>query len=151
MRLNTTARGYGTDHQRDRRRWAPLVAGGGVDCWHCQEPIDPGEPWDLGHDDRNRSLPPRPEHRRCNRATLGRNGHTPGAARKLAYLEEKVPFGIVRCGRCGWLIRKGSAWRVGANGPEHETCVHEPCPAGPPDLRNGPRLWSQNWGAPFDD
>ena len=69
----------------------------------------------------------------------------------LGYLEPKVPYGIVRCGLCGWLIRKGSAWRVGANGPEHELCEHEPCAGGPPGPSIGPRLWSQNWGAPFDD
>ena len=63
------------------------------------------------------------------------------------YLEAKVPYGIVRCGRCGWLIRKGSAWTVGGNGPEHELCEHEPCAGGP----QGPRIWSQNWGATFDD
>ena len=31
--------------------------------------IRPDEPWDLGHDDLDRSLPRAPEHRRCNRAT----------------------------------------------------------------------------------
>ena len=76
-----------------------------------------------------------------------RRSVTTARRRKLVYLEAKVPFGIVRCGRCGWLIRKGSGWRVGGNGPEHELCEHEPCAGGPP----GPRIWSQNWGATFDD
>ena len=35
----------------------------------------------------------------------------------IDYLEAKVPLGIVRCGVCGWLIRQGSAWRVGDNRP----------------------------------
>ena len=88
----------------------PLVAGGGVCCARCQEPIERGDPWDLGHSaDRTRWTGP--EHRACNRATVSHNG----AARKLVYLEAKVPFGIVRCGRCGWRIRKGSAWTVGGN------------------------------------
>jgi hypothetical protein len=70
---------------------------------------------------------------------------------RLEYLEPKVPYGIVRCGVCGWLIRKGSAWTVGGNGPQHEVCEFDPCSGGPPGDLVGPRLWSQNWGAPFDD
>jgi hypothetical protein len=69
----------------------------------------------------------------------------------LEYLEPKVPLGIIRCGICGWLIRRGSAWRVGENGPEHETCENEVYPGGPPTGLVGPRLWSRNWGATFDD
>ena len=70
---------------------------------------------------------------------------------RLEYLEPTVPHGIVRCGVCGWLIRQGSDWRVGDNGAEHTRCEHEPCAGGPPGPGVGPRLWSQNWGAPFDD
>ena len=65
----TVARGYGQSHRADRKRWEPKVKTGTVPCRRCHEPIRPDEPWDLGHDDFDRSLPRAPEHRRCNRAT----------------------------------------------------------------------------------
>jgi hypothetical protein len=55
-----------------RLEWAPLVAGGGVRCARCGEPIKPGEPWDLGHDDLYPALYSGPEHVRCNRAAPNR-------------------------------------------------------------------------------
>ena len=61
-------RGYGVGHRQRRRVLAPIVAKGLVDCARCGEPIEPGEPWDLGHDDFDRSRYLGPEHRRCNRA-----------------------------------------------------------------------------------
>jgi hypothetical protein len=66
--LTNTQRGYGYKHQLLRRRWAPLVAAGIVDCARCGQRIAPGQPWDLGHDDADRSRYNGPEHRRCNRA-----------------------------------------------------------------------------------
>lgn len=68
-----TQRGYGTDHDRLRARWAPLVATGLIQCWRCHLLIPAGAPWDLGHDDRDRSRYAGPEHRACNRATAGRH------------------------------------------------------------------------------
>lgn len=67
-------RGYGVAHEAERKRWAPLVATGGVKCWRCTEHINGDEPWDMGHDDRvNDPKTYRgPEHVRCNRATAGR-------------------------------------------------------------------------------
>lgn len=72
-------RGYDAAHDAERKRWAPLVATGMVKCWRCRLPIGPGEPWDLGHDDQDRSKYRGPEHAEktddhpaCNRATSGR-------------------------------------------------------------------------------
>lgn len=58
---------YGHRHRQVRRFWAPVVAGGGVDCARCGERIAPGTPWDLGHDDTGERLYSGPEHRACNR------------------------------------------------------------------------------------
>ena len=71
---NTTGRGYGHTHQQRRKQWARQVAAGGVKCWRCHELIEPGDPWDLGHDDYDRSLYRGPEHRACDRGTAGRKG-----------------------------------------------------------------------------
>lgn len=48
-RASTTARGYGTEHQRERRHWQALVDEGDVDCCLCGYLIAPGEPWHLDH------------------------------------------------------------------------------------------------------
>lgn len=72
VRLSTVARGYGSVHQKLRKQWAQKVKDGIVACVRCGNIIFPGEPWDLGHDDQDRSQYAGPEHRRCNRATAGR-------------------------------------------------------------------------------
>jgi hypothetical protein len=75
---NTTAAGYGSEHQKLRNRWAVLIAQGGVWCWRCGRAILPGMLFDLGHDDWNRRVYRGPEHRYCNRAA--------GARKKQAML-----------------------------------------------------------------
>jgi predicted kinase len=75
-RPNATDRGYDYRHKMLRRQIAPEVEAGGVACARCGLPIAPGTPWDLGHDDFDRSRYSGPEHRRCNRATAGRREET---------------------------------------------------------------------------
>ena len=71
-RPSSRQQGYGYEHKRTRKRVAAVVEAGRAVCWRCGLPIHPDEPWDLGHDDSDRSLYAGPEHRRCNRATAGR-------------------------------------------------------------------------------
>lgn len=59
-------RGYGAAHDALRRRWAPKVALGRVDCSRCGERIRPGEPWHLDHDSTDRSRYLGPSHESCN-------------------------------------------------------------------------------------
>jgi hypothetical protein len=75
-RGNSNQRGYGVEHQALRRQWAPRVATGSVPCSRCGELILPGQAWDLGHDDNDRTKYNGPEHaNRCNRAAAGRAAH----------------------------------------------------------------------------
>jgi hypothetical protein len=66
---NTTARGYGTDHQALRRQVRRQVDAGEAKCWRCGQRLDPAEPWDLGHDPIDRTKYRGPEHVKCNRST----------------------------------------------------------------------------------
>jgi hypothetical protein len=65
-------RRYGRKHRQWRAELAPVVAGGFARCARCSEPIAPGEPWDLDHDDFAPHLYLGPSHRRCNRAAPNR-------------------------------------------------------------------------------
>ena len=64
--------GYGREHRQLRKQVKPQVEAGWVTCWRCGKLIQPGEPWDLGHDDVDRSIYRGAEHAKCNRGTAGR-------------------------------------------------------------------------------
>jgi hypothetical protein len=72
---NTTARGYGWRHQVARAALQDHVDSGEATCWRCGERILPGTPWDLGHDDHDRTQYRGPEHPRCNRSTKASRGN----------------------------------------------------------------------------
>src|SRR4051794_14389578 len=94
--VKTAARGYGGRHQQLRAQFAPRVATGGVRCARCGEPIRPGEAWDLGHVDGDKSRYQGPEHARCNRATAGRRPWMPPAA------DEEPERGGLAAGDARW-------------------------------------------------
>lgn len=90
----TSARGYGTAHQRERARWERIIAAGGVMCARqgprcVGKPIQPGQAWDLGHTD-DRTAWTGPECVPCNRGEGGRRGAavTNGAARSAMTVRE---------------------------------------------------------------
>lgn len=64
---STHAAGYGYHHQMERKRWKPQVDAGSVLCARCGYLIVPGTPWDLDHDDADRSRYLGPSHAKCNR------------------------------------------------------------------------------------
>ena len=71
-RGTTTQRGYGAEHQRRRAAIQRRIdTGETVTCWRCGAQIT-GRAWDLGHDDRDRSITRGAECVTCNRATSGR-------------------------------------------------------------------------------
>ena len=81
MKGSTTARGYGTTHQKRRKAYARLVASRAAVCARCALPIRPDEPWDLDHDDADRTKYLGPSHRRCNRGAPARRGASEPAQR----------------------------------------------------------------------
>ncbi|WP_109507220.1 hypothetical protein [Nocardioides speluncae] len=71
---STTERGYGNEHQKMRAQIKRDVVDPGLGyCWRCGRWIDPAKPWDLGHDDHDRSTYRGPECRPCNRGTRRRD------------------------------------------------------------------------------
>lgn len=73
----TVARGYGGEHQAERKGWAPKVKAGVVQCGVCARLILPNQPWHLDHiipiSLGGRDGPKHPAHRACNIAKGGKN------------------------------------------------------------------------------
>ena len=68
-------RGYDAEHDRLRAAYQRRMdAGERFTCWRCGRDLEPGAPWDLGHDDLDRSIHRGPEHVACNRPTASRRG-----------------------------------------------------------------------------
>jgi predicted kinase len=72
---STTERGYGYHHRQVRAAVKPHVDAGEATCWRCGNRILPGTPWDLGHDDEDRTRYRGPEHRDCNRSSAAVRGN----------------------------------------------------------------------------
>ena len=62
-------RGYGEAHRQLRKQLEPIVAAGRATCARCGERIEPGQPWDLDHDDHDRRHYLGPSHAAHNRQT----------------------------------------------------------------------------------
>jgi hypothetical protein len=71
---STTERGYGAAHQAKRREYQRVVDAGAAECWRCTKEIKPGDEWQLGHDDHDRSKYKGIECVKCNESIGGRNG-----------------------------------------------------------------------------
>jgi hypothetical protein len=71
---STTARGYGSVHQAERKRWEPVVEAGYAVCVRCRLPILPGSRWHLDHrDDKLGYLGV--SHAGCNLRAAGKRGN----------------------------------------------------------------------------
>jgi len=84
---STFANGYTKRHEAERKRWKPKVDAGLVNCWRCGQWLDPAQPWDLGHDDQDRTKYRGPECIACNRgagarASNAKRGYLPRVNRQ---------------------------------------------------------------------
>ena len=75
----TTQRGYGSQHQKLRAQWKPIVDAGqawchATTCLKADRRIQPGTPWHLGHTE-DRSSWTGPEHEQCNESDGARRGN----------------------------------------------------------------------------
>jgi len=120
----TSERGYGHSHQALRKSWQARVETGNVVCARCGFAILPSAKWDLGHDDRDRSLYTGPEHARCNRRAGGRLG--------AAASRRGEPAEIAQ-------------WRRIARDPKWQDDPAAGVFWGPPWSTGTPMIWSRAW------
>jgi hypothetical protein len=111
-RGNTTARGYGTHHQRMRKAAKALVDAGGVNCCRCGKPIPPGAPFDLDHSDEDRTKYQGVSHPACNRAAGARKNGSNGPSDDCLYTGmDNVPIGTISNG--GRMVKvEPGGWRA---------------------------------------
>lgn len=85
-KISAAERGYGPAHTA-KRRWYKrnVVDKGNGYCWRCGIWLDPNEPWDLGHDDHDRTIYRGPECRPCNRGTAAARGNKMRPADRKTY------------------------------------------------------------------
>jgi len=75
-RGTTTQRGYDNNHKKLRADIQKRMDAGEIFyCWRDGKPIQPGEPWHLGHDDNDRTKYNGPEHQACNTGAPHRKSH----------------------------------------------------------------------------
>lgn len=74
-RGTSTARGYGSKHQKTRARLNLEVQTGSVNCCRCGLPIAPNTPWHLDHDDEDRGTYKGAAHGFCNTSAGGQRAH----------------------------------------------------------------------------
>ena len=72
-------RGYGNEHVKLRRQWAPIVASGAATCARFKQPIYIGQAWALDHDDTDRTKYLGPSHATCNNVAGGKKKRYPNA------------------------------------------------------------------------
>lgn len=65
---------YGARHQAERRKVKQTVDSGRAICSLCDQPIHPGEAWDLDHQP-GTTLYRGPAHADCNRSDGARRGN----------------------------------------------------------------------------
>lgn len=76
---------YSHAHRQLRKRLAEVVEAGQGRCWRCGKWIHPLEPWDLGHDDNDKSVWRGIECRKCNRGTAAVRGNKSRARKRRTY------------------------------------------------------------------